>query len=185
MFINGAKLLKRWKITRNKLMEYISVAMPDGKRERRGFNPKLTPYSPGYLRPYTVLNIANGYVYLGGRKRAEERGWICGTVIYEPGDLFESLHEVQFRITDVEAFELNVPTCRRIGGARNLRRDAVRKVAKRLWQENPDLTIVAVIYNDDVNKACEGICYTEKTMRNWVKDLCPNRRGGRRSMIKK
>lgn len=68
---------------------------------------------------------------------------------------------------------------------RNLRPDQrhkidCRAVAQKIWAESPETTIEGMIRSDEVSNACEGIVYGEKTIRNWIKDLCPNRRPGRR-----
>ena len=50
-----------------------------------------------------------------------------------------------------------------------------------IWESEPSLTIEDLIYGDPINKyGCEGHTYSDKTLRNWVKDLCPNRQPGRR-----
>ena len=55
-----------------------------------------------------------------------------------------------------------------------------RKVAKKLWEDDPSITIADMIINDEIAEACEGKTYAENTIRNWIKDLCPNRKPGRR-----
>jgi len=56
-----------------------------------------------------------------------------------------------------------------------------RKVAGEIWVKNPDRTIADIANNSNrVVKACENKIYAEETIRNWIKDLCPNRKPGRR-----
>jgi hypothetical protein len=55
-----------------------------------------------------------------------------------------------------------------------------RKVAKKIWDENPSITIADMILSDEISNVCEGKVYAEKTLHNWIKDLCPNRSPGRR-----
>ncbi len=57
---------------------------------------------------------------------------------------------------------------------------ACRAAAEKIWVESPDMTIEDMIQRDEIANACEGILYREKTIRNWIKDLCPNRKPGRR-----
>lgn len=57
---------------------------------------------------------------------------------------------------------------------------ACRKVAASLWGKDPSITIAAMIQKDEIRDACEGKVYKEKTIRRWIKDLCPNRKPGRR-----
>jgi hypothetical protein len=59
-----------------------------------------------------------------------------------------------------------------------------RKLAGELWKKHPDMTIADMINHAkmiEVSKKSNGNLYTEKTVRNWIKDLCPDRSPGRRS----
>jgi hypothetical protein len=58
-------------------------------------------------------------------------------------------------------------------------RKASEVAAEKLWAENPDLRIATVSRSPEIMEACEGRTYKEKTLRNWVKHLCPNPRPGR------
>jgi hypothetical protein len=58
-----------------------------------------------------------------------------------------------------------------------------REVAEELWKADPTVTITAMIEHEDIveaSKRTDGNLYLEKTVRNWIKDLCPNRSPGRR-----
>ena len=58
-----------------------------------------------------------------------------------------------------------------------------RKIAKKIWGENPQITIADMINHDDLlsyTTKKDGNFYTEKTVRNWIKNLCPDRSRGRR-----
>ena len=57
-----------------------------------------------------------------------------------------------------------------------------REVAKKIWTEDPDITIADLIVSDEITLVFQDRKepYTEDTLRNWVKDLCPNREPGRR-----
>jgi hypothetical protein len=59
-----------------------------------------------------------------------------------------------------------------------------RKVAERLWKENPNMTIAQMCNHSDIKRTFDGKRYLEKTIRDWIKDLCPNRRAGRRPKAK-
>jgi hypothetical protein len=59
-------------------------------------------------------------------------------------------------------------------------RENCRKVAKRIWAKDPNITIKAMIVKEEILQACGWSTYTPKTLRNWVKDLAPNRKPGRR-----
>jgi hypothetical protein len=55
-----------------------------------------------------------------------------------------------------------------------------REVAKELWKKDPKITIADMIMRDEIAAACDGRLYNEKTLRKWIKDLCPDRLPGRR-----
>jgi len=55
-----------------------------------------------------------------------------------------------------------------------------RAAAQKIWSELPEMTIQDMIQRDEIANACEGVVYGEKTIRNWINDLCPNRKPGRR-----
>ena len=66
---------------------------------------------------------------------------------------------------------------------------ACRKIAKELWdsEEKNNYTITpiaAMIDKQELIDVCEKKIYSEKTMRNWIKDLCPSRLPGRRPQKK-
>jgi hypothetical protein len=54
-----------------------------------------------------------------------------------------------------------------------------RTVAHKIWSESPEMTIQDMIQRDEIANACGGKVYAEKTIRNWIKDLAPNRKPGR------
>jgi hypothetical protein len=55
-----------------------------------------------------------------------------------------------------------------------------RKIAAKIWENDPTITIADMIYRDEIAKVSTPKTYNEKTLRNWIKDLCPNRSRGRR-----
>ena len=59
----------------------------------------------------------------------------------------------------------------------NKQKKAARKIAKRLWKQNKDLTIADVTRHDDINKAAPN--KAESTLRGWIKDLAPSNKPGR------
>lgn len=63
-------------------------------------------------------------------------------------------------------------------------KDAFREAAKQCWEKNPDSTIEDLISSDQTNRVLNRRSYHDKTLRNWIKDLAPNRRPGRRSASK-
>jgi hypothetical protein len=58
-----------------------------------------------------------------------------------------------------------------------------REIAKRIWDRQPDFTIAGMINRSEIaGQALQinGRPYSEMTVRNWIRDLCPNRKPGRR-----
>lgn len=58
---------------------------------------------------------------------------------------------------------------------------AVIEAAKKIWKQDPTITIADMAYRDEINEVCEGKVYREKTIRGWIKHECPDRSPGRRS----
>ena len=61
-------------------------------------------------------------------------------------------------------------------------KEAVLKVAKRLWEEDETLTIADITLHDDINKTTKPNSknFSEGTLREWIKDLAPSNKPGRR-----
>jgi len=62
-----------------------------------------------------------------------------------------------------------------------------QKIAKKIWNKNPTITIADMINHPDIlpyTMKKNGKYYTEKAIRNWIKKLCPNRSPGRRAKPK-
>jgi hypothetical protein len=59
-----------------------------------------------------------------------------------------------------------------------------REIARRIWERQPYFTIAAMINHSEMVRQArkpDGSPYSEITIRNWIRDLCPNPRPGRRS----
>lgn len=66
---------------------------------------------------------------------------------------------------------------------RQMQKDKCRAIAKKLWDQEPETTIVDMSIHHELiehTKNIKGKLYTERTVREWIKDLCPNRKPGRR-----
>jgi hypothetical protein len=62
-------------------------------------------------------------------------------------------------------------------------RKKCREIAKRIWDRQPDFTIAGMISHSEIlrqAKRPDGNPYSEITVRNWIRDLCPNPKRGRR-----
>lgn len=85
--------------------------------------------------------------------------------------LFESEHGIN-HLDDTHATPLTT---------RDTRKQRCRVVAEILWHRDPEATLPDVMRHEWIGTfACGGQLPTEKTFREWVKDLNPNRNPGRR-----
>ena len=58
-----------------------------------------------------------------------------------------------------------------------------REIAKHIWDRQPDFSIAAMINHSEIIRQArklDGSYYSEVTIRNWIRDLCPNPKPGRR-----
>ena len=58
-----------------------------------------------------------------------------------------------------------------------------REIAKRIWDRQPDFTIAALVNHSEITRQArkpDGRPYSDLTIRNWIRDLCPNPKPGRR-----
>ncbi len=109
-------------------------------------------------------------------------------------ELAEDIAEYYFRVEEIIDFEKrNIDKWHKQENAkeRNLRNDQRHKersraIAEMIWKSEPTITIVDMIQRDEIIEiACEGVIYTDKkTIPNWIKDLCPDRKPGRRPKLK-
>jgi hypothetical protein len=98
--------------------------------------------------------------------------------------------ELLFRLSDVENLESEHPEIipKKIDDKKlkkklrpvQIHKIKCREVAQKLWEEGATITIADMIHKDAINKVFDGKVYAEKTIRNWIKDLCPDRSPGRR-----
>jgi hypothetical protein len=60
------------------------------------------------------------------------------------------------------------------------RRERCRALAKYKWKKFPDTNITEMVKDDDIIEiGCEGMKYKADTIREWIRDLCPNPKPGR------
>ena len=61
-----------------------------------------------------------------------------------------------------------------------IHKERANEVAEKLWGQDPTLTIAYMIRCNEINECFDGKVYADNTVRNWIKDKCPNRSPGRR-----
>ena len=169
-------LLKRWNITDDKLKEFVMRGHIRVVYDRKGkrctgflsvIRRKINPLCKDY-----VLMLPEDRQYL---KNEFEK-------IYQDIRFFNLL---EINRLDIVYEALSFPKRHRKGRESNKHHAACREVAKSLWEKDRSITIADMIICDEITAACDGHNYTEKIMRGWINDLCPNRKPGRRPKIKK
>ena len=109
-------------------------------------------------------------------------------VIATHGSLKNFISHYWFSVNDVELLEQNSLQHQVNVAGKKLRpnqfiKEQCRAMAKLIWKSNPTMTIEDMIKESEIinlTKKKDKSYYLEKTIRNWIKDLCPNRRPGRR-----
>jgi len=104
----------------------------------------------------------------------------------EPGFIISGHDRHLIAAQDITNFELAhdvepLSPEERTKSARDSRKQRCRVVAEILWRRDPKATLRDIFAHEWVSDiACEGQVPLEKTFREWVKDLNPNRNPGRR-----
>jgi hypothetical protein len=107
---------------------------------------------------------------------------------------FDKIHFWKFRAQDIEEFErkhqelLSPPNKKGKDSepkskANQRHKERCRALAEYLWslEKNKGTTIADMIKSDPIlTIGCERNVYDADTLRDWIKDLCPNRNPGRR-----
>jgi len=92
--------------------------------------------------------------------------------------VIKSLVNYLYKKSDVKKFF----TVKKLRHDQKARLEA-RKIAEKIWKKERDLTIEDMITREKiigVTKKKNGKFYSEKTVRNWINELAPNRKPGRR-----
>ena len=157
-WLYGDELMKRW----NASPLDIWALMVEGK---------LIPYNTFTFTRIFVNNDPR-FRMLSDFKHGAERNGIDNIGFkLEEIELFEKYQKVDQLNGD------NIETKLRPSQRHKLQ---CRIIAEEVWKDNPDTTIEDMAQRDEINEVFEGKVYADKTIRNWIKDLCPNRLPGRR-----
>jgi len=111
--------------------------------------------------------------------------------LIESGTL--DVSDLLFRLSDIEDYESKYPEAipeqednkkpKKKKRPSQIHKEKCREVAQSLWEEDPTITIKEISEMNEimeVTKRTDGKCYSKKTIRNWIKELCPDRTPGRR-----
>ena len=133
----------------------------------------------GKLIPYNTVTFTRIFV--------SNEPWRWQSSGYKPGDERNAIDKMGFKLEEIELFEksqkvglLNGDNIETKPRPSQRHRKQCRLVAEKIWKDNPDITIEDMAQRDEINEVFEGKVYADKTIRNWIKDLCPNRLPGRR-----
>jgi hypothetical protein len=99
--------------------------------------------------------------------------------------------DLLFRMSDVEALENKIeipgkkplPVKKKPGRWSEEQRTKCREVAKKIWGQDPSITIQEMTERAELfefTRRKDGKLFGDKIIRDWIKDLCPNRKPGRR-----
>ena len=176
--------------------EELLDGLPDRYEDAKNI-PKEVGYAVAYLQQgFIRWSEKNTRKYYEALSR-DFLGWL-GCELPDNKKIAENLLEIlkeslylyeEFLSVDKEVRRMKSEKITGAIGSRNqgkrLRKSQIHKlnaraVAAELWERDPNITIAEMIISDEITNACEGKVYGEKTLRNWIKDLCPNRLPGRR-----
>jgi hypothetical protein len=115
------------------------------------------------------------------KQRAEHLIDLLTNSLYHKEDVFKVEQERNQQQQKRAIAEIGVKRTNKRPRTSQIHKANCRAVAFKLWTEDPSITISEMILSDEIARACEPRTYGEKTLREWIKDLCPNRAPGRRT----
>lgn len=182
-FISGQELLARWPtIDRGRLLVIIEEGHNVASQMFPGMK-KAGESEPYFLRIYDTLYHPVGIDDLMDSVFQEE------VRTRKTGQKPHILQSCLFQIKQIENVERIFPELRK-GNIKPTKkkwddiRTKIRSIADNMWKKDKSLTIRDVIYSNEINEVTSPNTLSEKTLRNYVKDLAPNRNPGRRPATK-
>jgi hypothetical protein len=205
-WISGKELMERWQIKPLDLVdivlyEKLPVYEPDGRLAEYEHEDAIRANHPS---PFPLLPRKDDPTIYDLILNAEAYDFKIPPIHTPTGyiPLVNKIEQCMFKLTEIERLETthniilqNVrlekhdiqndikPKRERKKGKRQICREKVREKAREIWDKEPSITIEAMSISDDVTnitlEQC-GTMFVEKTVRGWIKDLCPNRSPGRR-----
>lgn len=182
-WMSGEELKKRLSITDADLMDYIITG------DLQAYSENLEPFTKdefremtrgpfAYLSPEWPMAGFDGlrFKIIEASEFAEKHGY---PRLDRQGNIHisnEDQNEVQGKADEITPSKLKPQKIR----PTQRHKEACRNVAVKLWEGDSTITITDMILSDEIALVCENKTYAEKTIRNWIKDLCPNRLPGRR-----
>lgn len=178
--------MEKWKITEPQLFYQVRYNGLPIYQANPGYLPYMH-YGSSWNKPAAAEILQADHCYDKAENLEPE---------YNQGfDLFIR-HLLAFKVADVLRFEKDqerekaklkppTPLTRETKPQRpsSKHKERCQGVAARLWKRNPELTIEEMCFRDEITlifKDRKQGMYSTKTIRNWIKHLCPNRSPGRR-----
>jgi len=102
----------------------------------------------------------------------------------EAESMFKKLQDICFDFKNIKALEneWGLKKDRKLTHGQRCK-ILCQKFAQQFWDEDATITIADMIKKKEiiqVSKKSDDSLYQEDTVHNWIKDLCPNRKPGRR-----
>lgn len=175
IWITAEELMKRWSVGPLDLTSYVS----EGKLTLYHYGK--TPFDFAPFRMSDEDWKKNWHYYINDRDWFGKYPPRLVLEDYIPYTIFKYDEVVKLENEYLEEYPNQENYKERKLRANQRHRENARAIAASLWDNYPAITINDMAKNYKINvMACERKVYKPKTIRNWIKDLCPNRKPGRR-----
>jgi len=201
-WITGKRLIERWNIDLRELHIVIQnglpVYNPNYKIEDQGPIYNETPNPDYNENPMNSVkycieknNLYDFQILLESAfpiaKTGLTKGQILGNLLFKTGDIenYEKEYELPSAVSPTSLVdgqkESQGPKVKNLRPSQKAKIEC-RKIAEAIWRNSRKITIADMLNEDEIvfaSTKSNGDLYSEKTVRNWIKDLCPNRSPGR------
>ena len=183
-WIDGGTLMERWRIDAGILAYLIFECGLTAWDVQRVKWVDPNPGKLAFIEPGAFLKRSD-WGMLTASPIEDQKRIVSGMVKFDVDDIeaFESEHkELVTNSKAVPPENKSQDTQIEVSKQRlsQKHREICRRVAKEIWAKDPTRTIESLVNDYELIGPCDNKIYTEKTMRNWIKDLCPDRKPGRR-----
>lgn len=165
-WLNASDLMSRWDISNFELANLI-----------------LNHGLPTYFQDLNPLDIQNFKTEIDEHYKDHNELVDGFPRIYVDIDfIMERLGNYVFKLSEIESFITGNSTQERVFNLRSYQRhrERCRALAEFFWGEDSKIKIAHMIKKKAIIKiGCEGAEYTPKKLRDWIKDLSPERKPGR------
>jgi hypothetical protein len=206
--------MERWQVKPLDLVdvviyENLSIFEPDGRLAEYKFEGSLRANHPEIfpLPPWPKKNNPSIYELILNPEPYDFE--IPGSTLTDPNyiPLANRIEQLMFKLIEVDRFEKennlilqDIEPVKEDKNGKNqfhkkekrknkvqIIRGKVREKAIELWQNDPTITIADMFVNHEISEIAvreNGEIFVEKTIRDWIEDLCPDRSPGRQPETK-